>query len=224
MSNRIFFILSGIILLIGGIWALFAPFAASLAATIYVGIAFIAAGILHIVQGLRDAEDRFWNIGFGIVGVLLGVSFLFNPFGGMLSLTILFGVLFMGSGLMQLYLAWKRRMADRTLFLVLSGVVSVALALMIAFNLFTASVTLPGIGNRVDHDRLCPAHPASARAECPQSAGRYRRLSHPNSLPRPDGRTPKRVPGPFLRAVSCAPFSFIYDRDLCRSDNRSSLT
>lgn len=145
MSNRIFFILSGIILLIGGIWALFAPFAASLAATIYVGIAFIAAGILHIVQGLRDAEDRFWNIGFGIVGVLLGVSFLFNPFGGMLSLTILFGVLFMGSGLMQLYLAWKRRMADRTLFLVLSGVVSVALALMIAFNLFTASVTLPGI-------------------------------------------------------------------------------
>ena len=77
--------------------------------------------------------------------MLLGVSFLFNPFGGMLSLTILFGVLFMGSGLMQLYLAWKRRMADRTLFLVLSGVVSVALALMIAFNLFTASVTLPGI-------------------------------------------------------------------------------
>ncbi|WP_299564603.1 HdeD family acid-resistance protein [uncultured Sulfitobacter sp.] len=145
MSNRIFFILSGIILLIGGIWALFAPFAASLAATIYVGIAFIAAGILHIVQGLRDAEDRFWNIGFGILGVLLGVSFLFNPFGGMLSLTSLFGVLFMGSGLMQLYLAWKRRMADRTLFLVLSGVVSVALALMIAFNLFTASVTLPGI-------------------------------------------------------------------------------
>ncbi len=145
MSSRIFFILSGIVLLLGGIGALFMPLAASLAATFYVGVAFVVAGVLHIIEGVRSDEDRWWNITFGAVGILLGVSFFVNPFGGMLSLTIVLGALFMGSGIMQLYLAWKRRSRDRVLFLALSGVVSVALALMIAFNLFTATVTLPGI-------------------------------------------------------------------------------
>ncbi|MDF1726133.1 MAG: DUF308 domain-containing protein [Sulfitobacter sp.] len=145
MRSRLFFIISGIILLAGGIWAIFAPFAASLAATIYAGAAFAVAGAVHVFQGFRDSEDRLWNIGFGLLGILLGLSFVINPLGGMMSLTIVLGILFLGSGFMQLYLAWKRRVKDRTLFLVLSGVVSVALAVLIAFNFFTASVTLPGV-------------------------------------------------------------------------------
>jgi uncharacterized membrane protein HdeD (DUF308 family) len=145
MSQRIFFTLSGIVLLIGGICALFLPVAASLAATLYVGVAFAVAGVLHLIHGARTRDDRWWNISFGALGILLGASFVANPFGGMLSLTVLLGGLFMGSGIMQLYLAFKRRSTDRVLFLALSGVVSVALALMIAFNLFTATVTLPGI-------------------------------------------------------------------------------
>jgi len=145
MTNRIFFTLSGVVLLLGGIWAIFSPFAASLAATLYVGVAFAIAGGFHIVHALRDPEDRVWNISFGVSSILLGLSFVANPFGGMLSLTVLLGALFMGSGVLQIYLAWKRRSRDRVLFLALSGVVSVALAVMIALNLFTASVTLPGI-------------------------------------------------------------------------------
>ncbi|MEL7252548.1 MAG: DUF308 domain-containing protein [Pseudomonadota bacterium] len=145
MTNRIFFILSGIILLIGGLWALLAPVAASLAATLYVGIAFAAAGLVHVVQAFRDSDHRLWNASFGLLSVLLGASFFINPFGGMLSITLLLGVLFAASGVMQLYLAWTRKSTDSVWMLALSGAVSVALAVMIALNLFAATVTLPGI-------------------------------------------------------------------------------
>lgn len=145
MTNRTLFIVSGVILLIGGIAALLAPFAASLAATLYVGAAFAVAGVLHIVKAFRDTEDRAWNGAFGVLGVLLGLSFLINPLGGMVSLTIVLGVLFFVSGLLQLYLTWKRRTTDSVWLLGISGLVSLALALLILFNFFAATVTLPGI-------------------------------------------------------------------------------
>jgi len=144
MTNRILLIVSGAILLAGGIFAIFAPVLASLAATLIVGWTFILAGIMHIVQAFRDAEDRLWNGGFGLLGVLLGLSFLINPLGGMVSLALLLGAIFFATGVMQLYLAWKRRATDSIWMLILSGIISVVLALMIAFNLFTAAVTVPG--------------------------------------------------------------------------------
>lgn len=145
MSHRIFFILSGILLVLGGLWALFSPFAATLAATLYAGAAFAAAGLFHIIAAFRDAEDRWWNAGFGLLGVLLGLSFVLNPLGGALSITLFLGAMFFASGLMQLYLAWKRRDRDSVWMLALSGVVSVIGGLVIAFNLMAASVTVPGI-------------------------------------------------------------------------------
>jgi uncharacterized membrane protein HdeD (DUF308 family) len=145
LTNRTLFTLSGIVLIAGGLWALFAPVTASLAATYYVGAAFAVAGAFHILHGLREAEDRVWSIAFGLLGVLLGLSLFVNPLAGMVSLTLVLGGLFAGSGAMQLYLAWKRRHRDRVLFLALSGIVSLVLAALIAVNLFTAAVLLPGI-------------------------------------------------------------------------------
>lgn len=145
MTHRIFYVVSGVILIAGGILALFLPVAASLAATLIVGWTFVIAGILHIIAAFRDADERLWNAGFGIVALLLGASFIANPLSGMISLTIVLGALFLGSGVLQLWLAWKRREKDSVLWLALSGVVSIALAVLIAMNLFAAATTVPGI-------------------------------------------------------------------------------
>ncbi|MEM6304709.1 MAG: DUF308 domain-containing protein [Pseudomonadota bacterium] len=145
MPHRIFFILSGVFLLLGGFWAMLAPFAASVAATLYAGAAFAVGGLLHIIAAFRSDEDRLWNASFGLLGIALGVSFAFNPFGGMLSLTILLGALFFASGLMQLYFVWKRRATDSVWMLALSGVVSVVLSGLIAGNIFAATLVLPGV-------------------------------------------------------------------------------
>jgi uncharacterized membrane protein HdeD (DUF308 family) len=145
MNSRLIMILSGVVLIAGGVLAVFTPFLASLAVTLIVGWTFVFAGALHVFQGMRNSEDRLWNIGFGFLAVLLGLSFVFNPLGGMLSLTLILGVLFFVSGGMQLYLAWKRRGGDSVGWLAVSGVISVALALVILLNLFEAAVTVPGI-------------------------------------------------------------------------------
>ncbi|MGR3502417.1 HdeD family acid-resistance protein [Pseudaestuariivita sp.] len=138
-------IISGIVLLIGGIFALILPLLASLTATLIVGWTLILSGAFHFVEAYRQSEQRWWNIGFGLLLVLAGASFLFNPLSGMLSLTIVLGAVFFASGLMQLYLAWARRRTDMVWLLGLSGVLSVGLAVLIALNLFTAAATVPGI-------------------------------------------------------------------------------
>ncbi|SEW46007.1 Uncharacterized membrane protein HdeD, DUF308 family [Cognatiyoonia koreensis] len=145
MHGRILHIVSGIVLMLGGLLAFLLPQLASLTATLIVGWSFILAGVLHIVEAFRESEDRLWNGAFGVLGVLLGLSFLINPFGGMVSLTIVLGAAFFASGIMQLYLAGKRFRTYSIWMLAISGIVSVALAVMIAFNLFTAAVTVPGI-------------------------------------------------------------------------------
>lgn len=145
MATRTWFIISGIVLIAGGLLALLLPGLASLTATLVVGWAFVLAGVIHIVQAFRETEDRWWTAGFGVLSLLLGASFIINPLGGAISLALVLGAMFMASGVMQLYLAWKRRTSDNVWMLGLSGILSVALALLIALNLFTAAVTVPGI-------------------------------------------------------------------------------
>lgn len=145
MGHRSVQIGVGVILIVGGLLAFLAPFAASLTATLIVGWSFFVAGILHIVQAVRTREHRAWNGGFGALELLLGASFVLNPFAGLVSLTLVLGALFFAAGLMQLYLAWVRRSVDSVWLLGLSGVLSLALAVMIAFNLGVASASVPGL-------------------------------------------------------------------------------
>jgi uncharacterized membrane protein HdeD (DUF308 family) len=145
MGARILMIVSGIVLIIGGVFALVLPGLASITATLIVAWALILAGVLHIIEGAREALHRWWNLGFGIVALLLGISFAVNPLSGALSLTITLGALFFVSGVLQLYLAWKQRQTDSVWMLVISGGLSILLAVLIALNLFTAAVTVPGI-------------------------------------------------------------------------------
>ena len=144
MTNRLFMLLSGIVLILGGIFAALSPFAASLAVTLIVGVTLIVAGVFHVIDAVRESEDRVWNAVFGVLSVLLGLSFMVNPLGGMLSITVVLGALFFASGAMQLYMAYLRRGRKGTIWLVLSGLLSVVLAIVIAFNIFAAAATLPG--------------------------------------------------------------------------------
>lgn len=145
MTNRIFMILSGIILIVGGVMAIFLPVAASLTATLIVGWTFAIAGIFHIIGAVRNAEDRLWHGAFGLLGVGLGLSFVLFPGAGMVSLTLLLGALFAGSAAMQFYLAWKRRQNDNVWMMALSGLLSAVIAVLIALNPFAAAATIPGL-------------------------------------------------------------------------------
>jgi len=144
-SQRILMIILGILLIAGGVLSIALPFASSLAATIIVGWTLILAGVLHLIAAVRETQARWWNGGFGLLEAFIGFSFLFDPLAGMISLAALLGVLFLSAGAMQLWLAWRERENTTVWPLVISGGLSVALGAMIAFNLFTAAATVPGI-------------------------------------------------------------------------------
>lgn len=127
MSPQRSMLIAGIVLIVGGILALLAPFAVSIAITVIVGISFLVGGLFNAWAALSFSEGRFANGVFAVLGLFLGISFLVNPLGGLISLTVLVGLLFLLSGLVRLWLAWARRDEPAFWLLLVSGAVSVLL-------------------------------------------------------------------------------------------------
>lgn len=118
---------AGIVLILGGVLALLAPLAVSIAITLIVGLTFLLGGLFNAWAVVQDAEDKLAHGLFALLGLFLGVSFLVDPLGGVISLTVLVGILFLVSGAVRLWLAWSRRDHPAFWMLLLSGALSVLL-------------------------------------------------------------------------------------------------
>ena len=91
MKSHVWWIIGGIIALIGGFFALLNPVPATLAVNFFAGWSFIMFGILALVgvfQLDRGRHKMFMAI-FGLAALLLGISLIANPLAGVLTLTLL---------------------------------------------------------------------------------------------------------------------------------------
>jgi membrane protein HdeD len=102
--NWLFLIVIGLLSIVAGVFALIDPFPATLIATKLAGWLFVLIGILQIIAGV---EARGW--GARILGVLLGavvlavgLNVIGEPLAGMLKLTLIVGILFVGAGIVKL--------------------------------------------------------------------------------------------------------------------------
>ena len=95
MRNWGLWLAAGIISLLGGIFALANPLAATLTATLLAAWAFIVVGILTIASAFADQGwgGRIAAILLGILMVLLGVNLAGDPLAGTLSLTMATAIL-----------------------------------------------------------------------------------------------------------------------------------
>jgi uncharacterized membrane protein HdeD (DUF308 family) len=123
--------IAGIVLILGGVFALLAPLAVSIAITLIVGVSFLVGGLVNAWAALQDTEDRIAHGIFAVLGLILGISFIANPLGGVISLTVLAGLLFLVSGATRLWLAWQRRDKSAFWMLLVSGALSVLLGAII---------------------------------------------------------------------------------------------
>lgn len=132
-SSWIWLAIFGAISLIGGILALLEPFAASLAATLLAGWFFIAMGVMQIIQSFqtRGWGGFLWALLFGVLVLLVGLSLVFNPLSGMVSLTLLVAALLLVTGVVKIMYAFSLRPVAGWGWVLLSGLVSVILAIMI---------------------------------------------------------------------------------------------
>lgn len=147
MSNRILWSIVGILAILGGIFALANPFAASLAATAIAGWMFLIMGVLQIFAAFRlpGAGAKIWTILLGLLALYLGITILGHPLKGMIALTTMVAILFLAGGISKIILAFS--MEDRQFFwvMILTGIASLALGIIIFANWPLSAATSLGI-------------------------------------------------------------------------------
>lgn len=134
----------GILSALLGLFAFAWPFSATLAATLVVGIFFLAAGAVSIASGFagRGHEGRTYQIVFGILSVIVGLVMVFEPATGALSLTLMVAIWLGLRGVMEIVLGTRFR-RGRGLMIAL-GIVNILLALYILVTLGWSAAILPG--------------------------------------------------------------------------------
>lgn len=147
MKNWLKWLALGVLTVAFGLLVLANPFAASLAIEQLVGLLFLLIGVFQIIASFR--EERFWSrlgaMALGALAALLGVSFLANPLSGLLSLVLLITMILVASGVVRLILAYRMKNTPFFWTMLLSGALSLGLALYIIANFATVSGSLLGI-------------------------------------------------------------------------------
>jgi uncharacterized membrane protein HdeD (DUF308 family) len=136
-----------VISIIGGVLALINPFAATLAATVMAGWVFALLGALQVFQSFRVREwpGFLWAFLFGILTLVVGMSLIFNPLAGMVSLTLLVAVLFLVTGAVKIMYSFSLRPISGWGWVLASGIMSLVLGVMIFANFPWAAATVLGI-------------------------------------------------------------------------------
>ncbi|WP_334194773.1 HdeD family acid-resistance protein [Pararhodobacter sp.] len=141
------FLIVGAVLLIGGVLALANPFAASLAVTTLVGMVLVFAGIVQTWAAVtgRDLPHRIWTGAVGLLALLAGISLIADPLAGVVSLTLLVGIVFLLTGAVRLGMAWRLRETSLFWFLLLSGAASVLIGFLVVTDIGAAATSLLGL-------------------------------------------------------------------------------
>ena len=147
MRHSTLFILLGLIALLGGVLALLNPLAASLAVTTLVGIFFLigGAGQLWLAFSRPGMPSRGWTGFIGALALVGGISLIADPFGGLVTLTVLLGVLLILSGIGRLLMAMALRKTPFFWFLLIGGAASVLIGGLIFGNIAEAATVLLGL-------------------------------------------------------------------------------
>lgn len=131
---RWFFILQGVIFIIGGTAAIILPQVATLAFSLFFGVALLVIGLFRFVTLLRARNaPAFWgNLLLSVLMAVLGALLVFRPLEGVLTLTLALAAYFFAHGVTSFYMAFRMRgSTSRWMWLVLGGIVDFALAFLV---------------------------------------------------------------------------------------------
>ena len=137
----------GVLSVLFGIFVLANPIAASVAVTIVAGSLFLLSGAVQIWAGVgaEETSSKVMGIGLGILMVLLGISLVFQPLQGILSLATLATIFIALNGVLRLVTSWRMRETPLFWPMLISGALSILLAGYIVSHFFEIAPQLLGI-------------------------------------------------------------------------------
>jgi len=133
------FLFEGILLAVLGIAALILPPLASLAIAIFLGWMFLISGIggLIVTYWARSTPGFWWSLISAGLAVFAGMLLLARPMQAVLTLTIVLGAYFLAEGVTTIMYALehRRELSGRWSWLLISGLVDIAIAFMVITGL-----------------------------------------------------------------------------------------
>lgn len=137
----------GVAMAVVGALALLFPFGATLAIAIMAGWLLVLAGGITIADAfsLEGTGPFFGQLLIGLLKLALGIYLLRHPDVSMVVLTLLLAAVFVMDGAAQLAMAFELRPLDGWGWLLLSGIIAVAVGILLAAELQAMSLVTLGI-------------------------------------------------------------------------------
>jgi uncharacterized membrane protein HdeD (DUF308 family) len=134
-EHWVLFLVEGVVLLVLGATAVVLPPIATLAVTILLGWLFLVSGIAGLVTTIwmRHAPGFWWSLLSAVLGLVVGVMLLASPLVGAFSLTLVLIAFFLVEGAASIMFALdhRRELSGQWGWMLASGIIDLALALMI---------------------------------------------------------------------------------------------
>ncbi|HEX2019201.1 MAG TPA: HdeD family acid-resistance protein [Aurantimonas sp.] len=143
-----FYAFQGALMILVGVLALLAPWAATLASTLFFGWLLIFGGIVGTVSAFRArGAPGFWsNLILALLALLLGLVIIYDPFAGSVTLTWILSLYFLMFGIINIAIARAvRASTGRFWLLLVSGVINIVLAIFLVLGLPGTAVWAIGL-------------------------------------------------------------------------------
>ena len=146
-DNWGWFLALGILLIIAGVAAIAFPLLSTIATKIALGWIFLIAGALIVVHAfsIRQWQGFLLSLLIGVLYLVAGAWLAFTPFAGVIALTLLLAALFLAEGVLEVMMAMRVRPHEGWGWLLISGVIAVAVGAMIAAELPSSGVWAIGL-------------------------------------------------------------------------------
>jgi uncharacterized membrane protein HdeD (DUF308 family) len=148
-EHWVLFLVEGVVLLVLGATAVVLPAIATLAVTILIGWLFLVSGIIGLVTTfwMRNAPGFWWALLSAVLGIVVGIMLLASPLTGAFSLTLVLVAFFVIEGVASIMFALDHRkeMSGQWGWMLASGIIDLALAIMIFAGLPSTAAWAVGL-------------------------------------------------------------------------------
>jgi len=148
-EHWVLFLVEGVVLLVLGATAVVLPPIATLAVTILLGWLFLVSGILGLITTfwMRLAPGFWWSLLSVVLGIVVGAVLLASPLTGAFSLTLVLVAFFLVEGAVSIMFALdhKRELSGQWGWMLASGIIDLALAIMIFAGLPSTAAWAVGL-------------------------------------------------------------------------------